>query len=370
MKKILVIMDNLSIDAGVSTIVMNLYRKIDKKKICFDYLICKETNNYYTEEIIKNNSKIYCFGNPLSIREFFHSTLRIKKFFKKKKGYYDIVHLHSPTLAFFTLKYAKKYGVKHRIVHSHSTMMSLSKIKSIINKYLIKKIPQYANHFWTCSFEAAKFLYNKSILEKNKIEVIKNAVDISKFVYNESIADNITRIYNIDKKIVIAHISNFSPIKNHMFLIDIIKHITLINNNISFLFIGDGPTKKLFEEKINENDLNKFCIFTGRVQNVSDYLMISDLVILPSLKEGLPLTIVEAQASGVPCAVSDTITKEVNTGIVKYLPLKKEKWTEYLKNVKKISLEERKNNQKAFLNSQFNIEVESKRVENLYMNME
>ena len=368
--KILMILDNLSCDSGVSSIVMNLYNRIDRNKIQIDFLIFKEGNNSYAEEIRKNGSEIFCLKSPLKPGQSLRAILNLKKFFKNNAKNYDIVHLHSPTLAFFTLKYAKKYGVKHRIVHSHSTMMSLSKIKSIINKYLIKKIPQYANHFWTCSFEAAKFLYNESILEKNKIEVIKNAVDISKFVYNESIADNITRIYNIDKKIVIAHISNFSPIKNHMFLIDIIKHITLINTNISFLFIGDGPTKKLFEEKINENDLNKFCIFTGRVQNVSDYLMISDLVILPSLKEGLPLTIVEAQASGVPCAVSDTITKEVNTGIVKYLPLKKEKWTEYLKNVKKISLEERKNNQKAFLNSQFNIEVESKRVEKLYMNME
>lgn len=370
MKKILIIMDNLSVDAGVSTVVMNLYRNIDRRKVCFDFLICKKSNNSYTEEIIRNNNKIYCFGNPLSIKEHFYSIFKIKKFFKSKEGYYDIVHLHSPTLAFFTLKYAKKYGIKHRIVHSHSTMMSLMKFKTIINNYLIKKIPKYANHFWACSTEAAKFLYNKNVLNKNKIEIIRNAVNIKKFIYDERTAENIRKKYKIDEKIIITHVSNFSPIKNHIFLLDIIKDITLINNNVSFLFIGDGPTRKLFEKKIDENELSKFCIFTGRVQNVEQYLMISDLVILPSLKEGLPVTIIEAQASGVPCIISDTITKEVNTGIVKQIPLKKEEWVRSLNNVEKMNLKKRKNNQEVFLKSQFNIELESKRVENLYMSME
>lgn len=363
-------MDNLSVDAGVSTVVMNLYRNMDKGKVCFDFLICKKSSGFYTEEIIKNNDKIYCFGNPLSFKEHFCAIFKIKKFFKNKKGYYDIVHLHSPTLAFFTLKYAKKYGIRHRIVHSHSTMMSLKKFKTLINNYLIKKIPKYANHFWACSSEAAKFLYSKDVLKKNKVEIIKNAVNIEKFIYNEKIAKNIRKTYKLDNKIIVAHISNFSPIKNHMFLLDIIKDISQINNNVLFLFIGDGPTRKKFEKIINEWGLGKFCIFTGRVQNVEQYLMISDLVILPSLKEGLPVTIIEAQASGVPCIISDTITKEVNTGIVKQIPLKKEEWVRSLNNVEKMNLKKRKNNQEVFLKSQFNIELESKRVENLYMSME
>lgn len=368
--RILMIIDNLSIDTGVASIVINIYKKIYKEQIKIDFLVCKKTNASYEKLILNNGSNIFYCGNPLSLKTFFSSIRNIKIFFKNNSSEYDIVHLHSPTLALFTLKYAKKYGIKNRIVHSHSTMMSLNKIKTLINNYLIYQIPKYANYFWACSTEAANFLYGENFCKNNHIELIKNVVDEKKFVYNEEIVRKYKKQYKInDNKIVISHISNFSPIKNHFFIVEIIKKLINENKNFCFFFIGDGPTKIEVEKKLKKFGIYESCIFTGRVKNVQDYLMISDVVILPSIREGLPVSIVEAQAAGLPCIVSESITKEVDAGSVLFLPLQVEKWVKSLKKARKLPLRERFINKKNFNNSSFNLDKESNRIEKIYLRM-
>ena len=368
--RVLMIMDNLSTDTGVANIVINIYKKIYKEQIKIDFLVCKKTNVSYEKLVLNNGSNIFYCGNPLSLKTFFSSIKNIKIFFKNNSSEYDIVHLHSPTIALFTLKYAKKYGIKNRIVHSHSTMMSLNRIKTLINNYLISKIPKYANYFWACSTEAANFLYGKNFCKNNHIELIKNAVDEKKFIYNEEIVKKYKRQYKIaDNKIVISHISNFSPIKNHFFIVEIIRKLINENKNFCFFFIGDGPTKIEVEKKLKKFGIYENCIFTGRVKNVQDYLMISDVVILPSIREGLPVSIVEAQAAGLPCIVSESITKEVDTGSVLFLPLQVEKWVKNLKEIKKLTLEKRFINKRKFNNSSFNLDNESKKIEKIYLRM-
>lgn len=368
--RVLMIMDNLSIDTGVASIVINIYKKIYKKQIKIDFLVCKKTNVSYEKLVLNNGSNIFYCGNPLSLKTFFSSIKNIKMFFKNNSSEYDIVHLHSPTLALFTLKYAKKYGIKNRIVHSHSTMMSLNRIKTLISNYLISKIPKYANYFWSCSTEAANFLYGENFCKNNHIELIKNAVDEKKFGYNEEIVRKYKKQYKIDdNKIVISHISNFSPIKNHSFIVEVIRELINENKNFYFFFIGDGPTKVKVEKQLKKFGIYENCIFTGRIKNVEDYLMISDVVILPSIREGLPVSIVEAQAAGLPCIVSESITKEVDTGSVLFLPLQVEKWVKSLKETKKLTLEERFTNKRKFNNSSFNLDKESKKIEKIYLRM-
>lgn len=260
-KKILCIVDHLKISSGVSSIVLNLYRNIADMQ--FDFMVCKQVADSYEKEILKRGSKIYYTGNPLSINEYINSVCRIRYFFKKYSKEYDIVHLHSPTLAEFTLRYAKKYGIPYRIVHSHSTMMSTNKVKSVINKFLIRRIKKYATDYWACSAEAANFLYGEKFCELNRVELIKNAIDTSLYFFSEEKRIRVRKKYNISN-IVVTHISNFSYIKNHMFLVDVIKQCISQKDNFIFVFVGEGPARTEFEKKINEMGLSSNVLFVGK----------------------------------------------------------------------------------------------------------
>jgi len=365
--KILYVLDNLSIASGVSSIVMNLYRNMDRDKIQMDFLVCTKQEKSYQEEIEKLGGKVFYTGNFLSPNQIFSAISNSRHFFKEHSGEYDVVHLHSPTIAMFTLKYAKKYGVPIRIVHSHSTMMSVSKLKNIVNTFLISQIKKYANSFFACSTEAAHFLYGEKFCKTHKIELIHNAVDCSRFAYSSEIAKATREKYGIcDDDAVFVNVSNYSPIKNHKFLTDVIQKFKASNKNVKFLFVGDGPTKQQFEEEIKKRDLENLCIFVDKTDRVNDYLCAADAAILPSIKEGLPLTLVESQASGLPFFASDTVTREVCVGQGEFLPLNANEWYKKLNAFKPLSEEERKNNSEMFKSSAFNIYVEAERVWNLY----
>lgn len=367
--RVLMVLDNLSRDSGVSSIVMNLYKNINQKMVKIDFLIFKEGNNSYLNIVKKNGSNIYILPNPLSPKTFFKSVKELNHFFKMHNKEFDVVHLHSPTMNEFTLKYAKKYNIPNRIIHSHSTMTSSNILKKYINLYLQRNVTKYANYFFSCSSEAADFLYGHEFCMNNKITLVKNAVDTEKFKYSYLIAEELKNKYDLINKRVAIHVSNFSVIKNVTFLVYVLRKLVISNQDYVFLFVGDGPTKKEVEKLINKYELGKYCIFTGRRNDVDVLLNCADVLLLPSIKEGLPVTVVEAQANGMQCIVSDTITKEANAGYVSYLPLNEELWVKEIAKINKISAIERARICEIFCRTDFNIVNEGKRIESKYISM-
>lgn len=367
--RVLQIVDNLSTMSGVSSMLMNLYRSIDRSKVQFDFLVSEKRNDSFEEEIISHGGRIIYIGNPLSLSSMMRANKNAKRFFKENAMNYKIVHLHSATICEFTIKHAKRYGIPNRIVHSHSTMTSPNAIKAFINKILILRLKQYCNYYWTCSTEAGYFLYGKGFCGKNEVCIIYNAVNTHKFMFSTEKRNEMRKNYGLEHSNVIMHISNFSPIKNHVFMLDVIEQCCKVNKIIKFVFIGDGPEKKKFSSEIKERGLDWACVFLGKINKVQDYLQAADLVILPSLKEGLPLTVVEAQASGLPCLVSDTITRDVKVTDVTYLPLEKREWAEYLSRFQKKTDEERRELSVIFSESQFNVENEANRVMAKYLDL-
>lgn len=368
--RILQIIDHVGVDAGISSVVMNLYRNMDYRKIQFDFLVCSKRKESYEDEIISKGGKLFFVGNPFSLKEIRSACSKINYFFKEHGKEYKIVQLHSPTMALFTLRYAKRYGVEIRIVHSHSTMTSTNKLKCVANRYLMEQVFRYGNVFWACSTEAAIFLYGKKFCSERHFEIIWNAVDTEKFTFVPEIRSKVRNEYHLKECCVIAHVSNFSPIKNVSFLVSIMKNVIRTRKDIRFLFIGEGPTWADFRQEVEHSELHKYCIFTGRVQNVQDYLQGADLLLLPSLKEGLPISVIEAQACGLKCLISDTITREVDIGGVKYLPLKESVWEQEVGNSKVSSQKQRQERSDLFQKSQFNIVNEAARVEKLYLALE
>lgn len=367
--KILMILDNLSCDSGVSSIVMNLYNKIDRNRIKIDFLIFREGNNSYVDMVKKMGSNVFYLKNPLRFKQNILAILELKKFFKNHSKDYDVVHLHSPTLNEFTLKYAKKYGIRNRIIHSHSTMTSRNKIKKILNSILLANIHKYANNYWACSTEAAIFLYGEKFCKTHDIELIKNAVEPDKYRYNCEKRKELRKEYNVQEKTVIAHISNFSSIKNVTFLIPIIENATKIRDDLIFAFIGDGTTKRVLEEKIKEKNLEKYCMFLGRKKDVANLLNLIDILVLPSIKEGLPVITIEAQANGALCLISDSVTREADVGNTKFIPLIQEEWLNEIIKSDPISDEKRLKLSQHINDTDFNIEKEANRVEQIYLSM-
>lgn len=367
MIKILHIMDNIAVCSGVSSVVMNIYRNIDRRLIQFDFLVSNCVDVSYEDEIKEYGGNIYYTGNPLSYKSFISTCINNKFFFINNGLKYEAVHLHSPTIADMTIRYAKKYNVKNIIIHSHSTMFSNNPIKAIINMYLRRNITKYANRYFACSTEAAEFLYGKKFCRTHIVEIIKNGVDTSKYAFDAESKKNILNEWNWNGNIVVLHVSNFSPIKNLPFIVQIIESVVKKRKDIRFLFIGDGKTKNSIEISIHNKNLQGYCKFLGSTNKVNYFLSAADILVLPSIKEGLPVSVVEAQANGIQCLVSSNITREVDAGNVKFIQLNNQEWANMICEYKPLSEEERVKKCINFEESCFNIKKEVKKLEKIYL---
>lgn len=369
MIKVLFIVDNLNKIAGVTTIVYGLYKHLDKKNFQADFLVSKKTNNSYENTIKGLGGRVYYSGNPLSTKEFISTLNYNSEFFKKNASEYNIVYLHSPTIAEMTIRYAKRYGIKNIIIHSHSSMFSSNFLKKLINYILVFRIKKLANHFWYCSREAAEFLYGKQFQSLPDSQWIKNAIDCNKFTYDQLAACDFKENLGMSKAKMALHVSNFSKIKNTSFLVDVIKEVITKDNEWRFIFVGNGPEKVKTEKAIKENGLSDYCLFTGFTDDVKSFMNAADLLLLPSLKEGLPVVTIEAQALGLTCFVTDTITRDADIGGIEYLQLNAQVWADKILAFKPNDSEARDVFSAKVKNSGFNIINEAQKVQKLFLKM-
>jgi len=287
--------------AGIETMIMNFYRNIDRNKIQFDFLVNKNVIGDYDEEIKRLGGKIYVTPglNPF---KWFKYQKYMKNFFKEHPEY-KIIHCQNEAMGFPALYAAKKSGVPVRIAHSHNTKTRLDfkwPIK-ILYKYLLRLV---ATDFVACSHAAGKYLFGKDV------KVINNAIDTTKFTYNEELRNKLRKKMKLENKFVIGHVGRFEPQKNHNFLIDVFNNYNKINKESVLLLVGEGSLKEKIETKVNKLGLKDKVIFTGSIPNVNEIYQVMDLFLLPSFHEGLPVVGIEAQYSGLPCLLSKKITKE------------------------------------------------------------
>ena len=366
--KVLMILDNLRIDSGVSSIVMGLYRNMPGVSI--DFLIFNVCGRTYIPEVEARGDKVYVLPNPLSPKSLPVAISELGRFFRKHAGDYDVVHLHSPSLNEFTLRLASRYGIPVRIMHSHSSMSSPNAFKRCLNGILQARVTKFANRFWACSTEAAEFLYGKKFCESNHIELIANAVDSSIFAYDEEARGKVRKDFGLQDGVpVFVHVSNFNPIKNARFLLGVAKGLCECGTDFRMLFVGDGPDHEALVAGVVSNGLEGKCLFVGRTDDVPAYLQAADCLLLPSIKEGLPVSVVEAQASGLACLVADSITRECEAvaGQVSFLPLETSRWIESLAAFK--PAQDRAARSASFKASRFDIRNEAARVRSLYLEM-
>lgn len=309
---------------GSQSLMMNIYKHIDRTKIQFDFVIDRPNETFYANEIEKLGGKIYILPQYKLYNHFSYKK-EWNKFFKEHPEY-KIVHGHVRSTASIYLKIAKKYGLK-TIAHSHSTSSGKG-IKAIVKNILQKKIRKVADYFMGCSKEANIWLFGKKIANSNNCVILKNGIDIEKFKYNPKIREEMRKKLKInDNDILIGHIARFVKSKNHFFTLEVFKKIYNLNSNYKLLLIGDGELKERIIEKYRNNEFIQNVIIIDVVPNVNEYMQATDIVILPSLYEGLGIVLVEAQVSGNKCLASNSVPKEAKiTDNIKFLELNNDIW--------------------------------------------
>jgi len=348
MKKILQVYPKLNI-GGTEKVIENIIKILNEK---YEFWILTEEKGEMEENFVSIKAKIKQIKRGKNYWD------EVSKFLKKEQ--FDCIHVHNYKDMGKMLKIAKKNNIKIRIAHSHvgrKENICLNFLKRI-KSYPIEK---YANHYVACSYDAAKWLFQRNY---KKAILLKNGIDRKKFQYQKEKGFEIRKKYNIkENDFVIGIIARLSKEKNHQFLIEVFKNISKNNPSLKMMFVGDGPLRKELEEKCKQENIEKKVIFTGSVTNTEDFYSSFDIFVLPSLFEGLPVSLIEAQYNDIPCLISKNISKEVELeeNNLQQLPLEEKIWCKKIEEIRK-----EPKIRKVVTSKKFDIEENIKVLEKIY----
>lgn len=317
---------------GSQAMVMNLYRALDKNKYQFDFIIFTPDHDDYYDEIIELGGRIYHLSK-LNKRNLFEVRKEWDQFFNNHNEY-RILHSHVRSFASIYIPIAKKHGLT-TIIHSHSTSNGKG-VEAIVKSILEYPLRYQADYLFACSTEAGKWLFGRKAITKQNYKFIPNAISINKFLFSNIDREFIRSQYGIKNETVVGHVGGFETPKNHVFLLDCFKEFLKIHPDSKLMLVGDGTYEEKIKRICQEYEIENKVIFTGIQIDVGPFLSAMDVFLFPSLWEGLPVSVVEAQASGLKCLLSDSITKDVElTNLITYYPLKEGagKWAELLVNL-------------------------------------
>ncbi len=315
--RILQMIGSLNI-GGSQSMIVNLYKKIDREKVQFDFILDHPNELYYKDTVEKLGAKIYEMPT-------FHGTnageiKRVWNEFFKEHPEYKVLHSHVRSYASLYIPIAKKNGVR-TIVHSHSTSNGKG-ISSIVKRFMQYPLRNQADFFMGCSKEAGEWLFGKKVVNSDRYFMLQNAIDVEAYRFNDTIRVKYRSELGLKDELTFIHVGRFHPAKNHEFLLNLFAEIRKRNDNTKLILVGDGDLRPEIERQISDLQLGSSVILTGSRSDVPNLLQAADCFLFPSNWEGLPVTVVEAQASGIPCLISDHITKDVNVSpLVRYLPI-------------------------------------------------
>lgn len=289
---------------GIETLLMSLYRNIDRTKIQFDFLVHREDKGFFDDEIISLGGRIL---HIKAMRPFYFWSYSKVLSSLLKKNQYSIVHSHLNANSSIILGICKKCNIPIRIAHSHIDTAG-GGMKGFLKSILKRKINSVATHRLACSQQAGEWLYGS----KYEFLVFKNAIKSSNFIFSLETRKKIRERYGFNEKtVVIGNVARFNQQKNHSFIIDVFFEFQKINEDCYLLLLGEGELFEDIKNKVKDLHLCNKVIFTGAVANANEYLNAMDLFLFPSLYEGLGIVAVEAQCNGLPIVMTESLPKEV-----------------------------------------------------------
>ncbi len=304
---------------GIQSFIMNVYRNIDREKVQFDFLLNMDKKGTFEEEIEQLGGKVYrVISRNVS---FSKNKKELEDFFLNHKEY-KCIHCHFSNLSYLMpLKVAAKYGVPTRIIHSHSTHLPSNPIHKVLHEYNRRKLDTIATDYYACSDLAGKWLFGGT-KGYGKQVIVNNGIQTGKYVFNKAIRRTYRSQLGIEGKTVIGHVGRLSEPKNHSFILEVFAELYKQNQKFVLLLVGDGPERDSVEQKIKTLGIEHSVVLLGMRQDVPQLLQAFDCFLMPSKWEGFPVSLLEAEAAGLPAYVSDTVTTQakINENI-RYLSL-------------------------------------------------
>ena len=303
---------------GSQTMIMNIYRNIDRTKMQFDFVLDHPKETYFAEDVKALGAKIYTMplfngANAAEVKKEWNN-------FFYMHPEYKVLHSHVRSYASLYLPVAKKHGVK-TIIHSHNTSNGSGAV-AIAKNALQFPLKKQADILMACSTEAGLWLYGEKAMKSDKYMFVPNAVDKERFGYSDEKRAAGRKALGFGDEFVIGHVGRFSEAKNHEFLIEIFAKVMEKEPNAKLVLIGEGALQRATAEKAVALGVADNVIMTGNRNDVPELLAAMDIFAFPSKWEGLPVTLIEAQAAGLPCLISDTISPDVDISpLVKRLPI-------------------------------------------------
>ena len=323
---------------GIAKYILENWRFINRDKFVFDFITFEKQIDFKGELLAEGCKIHYVSCLPSQDKERFYTEIHAIL----DEGY-DAIHLHTSRWTGTQLEeIAMEHGVSNVIVHSHSTDISVSPQQTErfnffserhenIKREFSSNWKSYATNLCACSDMAARWLFGDKLADSEVI-VLKNAIDVTRFVYNEAVRERYRRELDLDDCFVIGHVGRFNPIKNHKFIIRIFSETAKIIPSARLLLVGGGRSFDEINTLAQEYGIGNKTRFLGLRRDVTEIMQAMDAFVLPSLFEGLGIVAVEAQTSGLPVFLSDRVPREVDiTGECSFSPLNSGIWVKDLK---------------------------------------
>lgn len=320
---------------GAETMIMNLYRNVDREKLQFDFVVHTSRTGAYDAEVAALGGRIFHAPEYRVINHLQY--VWWWKQFLKKHPEYVVVHSHIRSTASLFLPIVKSFGRK-TIIHSHSTSDG-SGIKAITKHLLRCNITKHADYLFACSDVAGQWLFGKTATERKPYYVLNNAIDVKRFAFDADAADRVRTEFGLQQMFLMGTVGRITPQKNPFGIIKIIKSVCGQCDDARFLWVGTGELEDAVKAQVRAEGLEQKVIFCGVRSDIPELLSAMDVFVFPSNWEGLPVSVIEAQASGVTCLLSDTITEAVCiTPAAVRLPLQDVAlWTEHITRIRENS---------------------------------
>ncbi len=316
---------------GKTQYVLSNWKFINRRKFQFDFAVM-DAYVSFEEDLLRQGCKLYHIPHYAEDDEqgFYNSFRSIVE-----AGRYDAVHLHTSFWKNWTAEQAAKdAGIRRIIVHAHSTRIGTGSMENKEEdlrhhqRMVADLQTDMATDYWACSQPAADFLFGDRI-PQDRIRIMPNAIEIERFIHNASKRKKIRAMLGIECRFVLGHVGRLAYPKNQLFMLRVIKTVHKYNPAICMLFVGEGEDREILQDYVKKAGLKDYVIFAGFRNDIENMLQAVDLFVMPSFFEGFPLALLEAQAAGLHCYVSDSVTKETNVANhVTFLPLDETIWVE------------------------------------------
>lgn len=345
---------------GVQNTLFNYSKFVDNKRVIFDYVVYDDGDPNLENDIVKSGSRIHRVSHINNKKKYGKD---LEKLFVENE--YSIVHVHSNFKNITALRAAKKAKVKTRISHSHSTYKARNVIIKAMRFVFKLLIGFYATHFFGCTEEANIWLHGKRKANSKWSFILNNAVDQNRFLYSEiERTNNREKLSVKDDERLLIHIGTLSENKNQAYIIKILEMAQ--QHNLKLILVGTGPAETELKDYVENKLIKEKVIFFGNSNNVSGLLSAADVLVFPSIYEGLSLVVVEAQANGIPIVASDTISSNSNiTGNITFLPLNEDikLWIENIRLAKRST----KDIRQKIIEAGYDLESEGARLTSFYL---